>query len=133
MLATDLSLLLEKDPEAPFPLAINILDLDTLLDAFAYFEWGPERFREYLDGREKMHGRVAAGDELEYAGYRIEHGSFDQMFVTDFDQIALNPTYSEVFDRIFLTILDLGGKMVLPGTYLAPDSPIIDLASSVIL
>jgi len=110
MLATDLSLLLEKDTEAPFPLAINILDLGTLLDAFAYFEWGPERFREYLDGRQKMHGRVVAGDELEYAGYLIEHGSFGQLFNTKPDKIFLNPTYSEVFDQIYHA--KLGGEPV---------------------
>jgi len=101
VLATDLSLLLEREPDAPYPFAINVLDLDSLLDAFAYFEWGPERFCEYLDGREKMHGRVSAGDELEYAGYLIEHGSFDQLFEREFDRMSLNPTYSEVFDQIF--------------------------------
>lgn len=39
------------------------------------------------------------------------------------------PIPFEVFDQIFLTILRLGGNMVLPGTYLSADSPILDLAS----
>jgi len=101
LLATDLSLLLNKKTDARFPLAINILDLDTLLDAFSYFEWTPDRLCEYLDGREKMHGRVTADDEMEYAGYLIAHGKFDYLFNKKFDRMFLNPGYSEVFDQLF--------------------------------
>ncbi len=101
MLATDLSLLLEKESKAPYPLCVNILDLDSLLDAFSYFGWNPIRLCEYLDGREKMHGRVTAEDELEYAGYLISHGTFDYMFELKYDRLTLNHSYSEVFDQIF--------------------------------
>ncbi len=110
LLATDLSLLLNKKTDAPFPLAINILDLDTLLDAFSYFKWTPDRLCEYLDGREKMHGRVTADDEMEYAGYLIAHGTFDYLFNEIYDRMFLNPGYSVVFDQIFYA--KHGGKPV---------------------
>jgi len=101
MLATDLSLLLEKEPRAPYPLAINILDLDSLLDAFSYFSWGPEKLCEYIDGREKMHGRVMASDELEYAGFLIDHGTFDYLLKGENDRYQLTPRNAKVFDQIF--------------------------------
>jgi hypothetical protein len=39
------------------------------------------------------------------------------------------PIPLDVYDRIFLTFLRLGANMVLAGTYISPDSPILDLAS----
>ena len=54
-------------------------------------------------------------------------------FINEEDLLAAwkgpGPIPMEVFDRIFLTILRLRGNMVLPGTYVAPDSPILDLAA----
>ncbi|SYZ73722.1 conserved hypothetical protein [Candidatus Zixiibacteriota bacterium] len=101
MLATDLSLLLKKEDLAPYPWAANVLDLESLFDAFSYFGWGLDRFCEYLEAREMMHGKVEAADELEFAGYLISHGSFKGMFEQKYDHLWLNPSYSEVFDRIF--------------------------------
>ncbi len=101
LLATDLSLLLEKEAPARYPLAINILDLDSLLDAFSYIKWGPEKLCEYMEGREEMHGRVSASDELDYAGFLISHGTFEKLLEKGRGGVFIYPDYSGVFDEIF--------------------------------
>lgn len=100
MIATDLSLLLEKKLEDPYPWAANVADLENLFDAFKYFGWKADRFCEYLEGRERLHGKASAEDELEFAGYLIAHGNFDRMLQANHEHTMLNPTYSEVFDEI---------------------------------
>jgi hypothetical protein len=102
-LAVDLSLLLEKEEEDSYPWAVNILDLESLLDAWRYFHWGPEKLCEYLDARIRVHGKIFTTDELDVAGFFIQHGGLDQLFDTEADRIVLNPEYSSVFSKIYMT------------------------------
>jgi len=124
MLATDLSLLLGKDIEYSYPWAVNILDLESIFDAMEYFEWGPDRLCEYLDARERMHGKIAASDELEYLGYLIEHGNYDAMFNHNKDLFILDPSYSNIFTKIHHA--KLGGE---PVEYSPHPPSIIDIKS----
>jgi hypothetical protein len=101
-LAVDLSLLLKKNEDDPFPWAVNVPDLENLIDAWTYFGWGPDKFCEYLQYREKLHGKVFTTDELEIAGCMIEHGELQWIVDLDADRVPLDPTYSDVFDRLFL-------------------------------
>lgn len=39
------------------------------------------------------------------------------------------PVPSRVYDQIFMCALRLGANMILPATYVSPDSPVLDLAS----
>lgn len=100
-LSTDLSLLLEKEETDRYPWAINIFDLETLLDGWGYFSWGPERLCEYLDGRVRLNGIVAANDELEVAGFFVEHGTFDYLLEKEDSRMFLDSTYADVFDKIY--------------------------------
>lgn len=102
-LSVDLSLLLEKEAEDPYPWAVNTLDLEVILDAWSYFNWGPEKLCEYLDSRIKLHGKIFTTDELDVAGCFIRHGSLRHLLTTDAHRIILDPTYSDVFDKIYLT------------------------------
>lgn len=111
MLATDLSLLLQKDPGAAFPWAVNILDLENIINAWLYFGWGPEKLRDYLDLREKLHGRAVADDELDIAGCYIMHGSLRWLVGDDEKRILLDASYSLIFDDIFYATR--GGKPVV--------------------
>ncbi len=99
-LATNLSLLLEKSPEDAYPWAVNITDLSTLAEAWAYFNWGSSQLRDYLEQRLKLHGAVFGGYELEYAGGFINHGGFVELKSTN-TIVQLNPGYSNVFDDIY--------------------------------
>jgi len=100
-LAADLSLLLEKAPEDPYPWAVNILDLENLVDAWDYFKWGPKQLCDYLDARRKLHGKVFTSDELEIAGHFVEHGGLHWLVEAKADRLCLTPDYSDVFDRIY--------------------------------
>lgn len=102
VLATDLSLLLEKEPNDPYPWSVNVVDLDAIADAWAYFDWDAQRFLNYLRDRVKLHGRVMCSDELEAVGFFIAHGGLHWLSNPAADRISLNPHYSEVFDKIYM-------------------------------
>ena len=89
-LGTDLSYELKKPDEERFPLATNLFDFDTICKHFNR----PEQFIRYLELRERLHGRVRTGDELNYAGYFLKYGNQnfnDNTLVTD--------DFSGIFDR----------------------------------
>ena len=100
-LATNLAFFLEKKNEEPYPWAINVLDLESLGEAWNHFSWGAEELVEYLQYRIRLHGQVFSDDELVFAGYYIKHGSLKQLLQTEADHISLNPSYSDVFDDIY--------------------------------
>ena len=100
-LGTDLSVLLEKEDHAEYPWAVNIIDLETFTEALKYRSWGPEKFCEYLDARQHLHGRVLSTDELEIAGVFIKHGTLEPLSNITGDKIFLSPDMSNVFDDIY--------------------------------
>ena len=110
-LATNLSLLLEKDADDSYPWVVNILDLSSLAEAWSYFGWGSAEFREYLEQRILLHGRVFSDDELDYAGYFVRHGDLMSALNTRADLVLISPEYSAIFDDIYRH-LHLGGPPV---------------------
>jgi hypothetical protein len=59
-LATNLSLLLEKDPAEPYPWAVNIWDLEAMADAWAFLGWDFNKLTEYLRQRQEVQGGPGA-------------------------------------------------------------------------
>lgn len=101
-LAVDLSLLLEKREEDSYPWAVNIFDLGNIVDAWGYFQWGADRFSQYLEARTKLHGKVFSTDELEVVGFFVRHGDLHWLVDAQGDRIFMTPDYSDVFDQIYL-------------------------------
>jgi hypothetical protein len=101
---------LEKPEADPYPWAVNIFDLDALLDAWSYFGWGPEKLCEYLDQRQQLHGKVFTTDELAVAGFFVRHGGLRHLKQAETDMVVLNPEYTDVFDKIYLA--KKGGEKV---------------------
>ena len=120
VLSVDLSLLLEKDPDGPYPWAVNILDLESLIDAWEYFGWGPEKICDYVHDRSKLHGKVCTVDELEIAGFFIKHGGLHRIIEANADRLFLTPDYSDVFDQIYKA--QQGGEQVVYN----PTEPFLD-------
>jgi len=89
-LGTDLSYQLKRPEGEPFPLALNLFDLDTICKHFT----GAEQFVAYLQAREHLHGRVHTGDELNFAGYFHKYGNLN---FEDHTQVA--DDFSGIFDR----------------------------------
>lgn len=110
-LATDLSILLSKNEAEPYPWVIDIYSLEAFFDAWKYFDWSPHKFSEYLNQRQKVHGRIFASEELEIAGFFIRHGKLDYLIRKKVPKIVLNSGYSDVFDEIYNT--KYGGKSVV--------------------
>lgn len=100
-LATDLALLLDKPADTPYPWVVNILDLSAIADAWEHLRWGPVELRSYLAARIRLHGKVFASDELEVAGYHLQHGSLASLINTVADRVGLNPSYSDFFDQLY--------------------------------
>ena len=100
-LAVNLSLLLEKNEGDPYPWAVNILDLRTLVDAWEYFGWGADQLIRYLDLRVALHDKVLALDELEITGFFVQHGGLEPLVTAEADRIQLDSSYSNVFDDIY--------------------------------
>lgn len=87
---TDLSLLLEKAHDQPFPFAVNLYDLETICKYFNE----PEKFLGYLRARQTTHGKIHTRDELNLAGYFYKFGNVDLQEGT-----VLMDDFSHVFDR----------------------------------
>ena len=87
---TDLSYELKKEANEPYPLAVNLLDFDTICK---YLNT-PEKFIGYLDAREKLQGKTRTGDELNFAGYYFKQGNLNLEGIT-----LLLDDASNVFDR----------------------------------
>ena len=100
-LAADLSRLLVKDEGVPYPWAVSALRLHELVEGFHQLGWGPGEFVRYLDERERMHGRILGIDELEFAGFWVEHGGLLGL-LDAVPEAMLHPHYSDVFDRLSL-------------------------------
>jgi hypothetical protein len=125
LLAIDLSLLLEIEQGNPYPWAVNILDLEALADAWEYFGWSTDRLTEFLRDRLRLHGRLLSFDELDVAGFFIQHGTLQWLLKWKADRVHLNPVYSNVFDRIYRT--KVGGEPV----FYRPTNPCLgDLTES---
>ena len=125
-LATDLSLLLEKDSDAPSPWALNAVDLESIADAWTYFGWDSSQLWAYLSDRIRLHGRIATDDELDIVGYFIRHGTLNSLLIGDKVLSGLDPSYSGVFDEIYRATCQDGPPVVFD-----PKPPVMmDLRSS---
>lgn len=96
-LTTDLSILLSKTPDDPYPVAISLFDLELLVSRLNE----PTGLLKYLRQRVELHGHVFSHDELDYAGYYLSYGNLDfsrQLKVEPNGLIVLGPEFSRIFD-----------------------------------
>lgn len=101
LLATDLELLLEREPGDPYPWVISVLDRETLANGWRFLGLTDEQLREYLQLRVELHGRVFSSDELDYVGSFLKHGAAGLRPKSEDELIFLNPNYSGLFDAIY--------------------------------
>jgi hypothetical protein len=95
-LTSDLSLLLEKEQDAPYPLAISQFDLELLLTRLNT----PDKLFNYMRERCQLHGSVFGSDELDFAGYYLRYGNlnFDAQ-LKKADKISLGGDFCRIFDE----------------------------------
>lgn len=118
-LATNLSALLDKDPDDSYPLAISLFDLDLLVTRLNT----PERFLDYIRQRSALHGLVYGGDELDFAGYYLKYGNLDlsEHLRGREGMIMLGGDFSRIFDEDWYKGhgFDVGGDDKAAGPYVA--------------
>ncbi|HEY5021977.1 MAG TPA: SEC-C domain-containing protein, partial [Gemmatimonadaceae bacterium] len=111
-LACDLATLLKKAPCEPYPWAVNLYDLESLLEGFRMRDWGPPEFRRFLEQRQGLHGHIIASDELDVAGAFLRYGSLEMLPIEPDTKIQMD--FGEIFDEIY--VANLGGPDVAWGT-----------------
>ena len=101
ILGCNLSLLLDKPENEPYPFSTNLYDLENIIDGFMYFNYGPERFLDYLDERSVLHEKFMAWDELEITGFYLVYNGFDKLKEKETDLIHFTPDMASIFDKIY--------------------------------
>jgi hypothetical protein len=99
-LACDLSTLLEKPPNGPYPWAVNLYDLESFLDGFRLRDWGVPQLAKFLEEREGLHGRIIATDELDVAGAFLRYGSYNMLPIKPDTKIQMQ--FGDIFDEIYV-------------------------------
>jgi hypothetical protein len=99
--AVDLSMLLEKETDDHYPWAVNVNDLDNTVCAFVRKQWGPEKFREFLDQRQRLQGKAMTDDELEIVGAFVLYGTLEPWLSRPADKIFFQNGFSRLFDEIY--------------------------------
>lgn len=102
MLATNLTLMLEKKEDEPYPWVICIQDLKFYFDCLKEIDLDHDYFLNYIHERIKIHGKATACDELEYAGAYLNYGGFDFINKEVNSNVFLDISESRVFDEIHI-------------------------------
>ncbi|EOZ7558018.1 hypothetical protein ABFP20_001325 [Enterobacter hormaechei] len=105
LLATDLTILLEKPDGVKYPWVINIDDLRFLISCLKYIGKDWLYFIDYLSQRVNLMGKIIAADELEIAGAFLKYNGFENIN-KDSPQLLLDISESTVFDEIHLAKLE---------------------------
>lgn len=98
--ATNLALMLEKDPDVPYPWVVCVTDLEYLVDAIVHLGQSVETLDTYLAQRPLLHGKVMGTDELEYFGAFLRHGGLHDYIAAQADFIPMDITESDILDDI---------------------------------
>jgi hypothetical protein len=102
LLAANLELLLEKEPDDAYPWAVCVLSLEPFLGAFKRRGWGGDELDRFLAERRELHGRVITSDELEVGGYFIQNGSLRTLIDREYDLLVLTHDFAEIFDELYV-------------------------------
>ncbi len=104
ILATQLSLLLEKPQDESYPWACNLYDLDTICNAFKFKKWNANKFLQYMDERTELHENLFATDELEICGHFLHEGNLNKIkskIKNKNDMIHFTADMANIFDDIY--------------------------------
>lgn len=109
-LATNLSLLLEKEPGDEYPYCISLYDLRQLAEYKDQFGITPAVFADYVAQRNKIQGKAFTDDELDLWGYFLKHKGFENI-VRAPDEIVMIPlSYSSMFDKAYRNSREYGSS-----------------------
>jgi len=117
IISNNLSLLLSKDSDQPFPWSCYLYDLETLLSSIKYLKHDYKKFLEYLDFRQNNHHKFFTTDELEIAGLFLSQTDLTKIDITNSDYVFLSHEMSRLFDKIFYESKGQEYKLDVPTEY----------------
>lgn len=124
---TDLSSLLKKDEDALFPWSVCIDDIEAFFLLMRKLLKGiaSNRFIEFLDYRERLHGHVLCSDELEICGWYLNDREQFKEYADRESLINTAPNMGTIFDAYYRVGLGFKNEfdMVHKRHYQLPDYP----------
>lgn len=124
---TDLSSLLNKDEEALFPWSVCIDDIEVFFLLMRKLLKGiaSNRFVEFLDYRERLHGHVLCSDELEICGWYLNDREQFKEYADRESLINTSPNMGTIFDAYYRVGLGFKNEfdMAFKKHYALPDYP----------
>lgn len=124
---TDLSSLLKKDEDALFPWSVCIDDIEAFFLLMRKLLKGiaSNRFLEFLDYRERLHGHVLCSDELEICGWYLNDREQFKEYADRESLINTPPNMGTIFDAYYRVGLGFKNEfdMVHKRHYQLPDYP----------
>ena len=124
---TDLSSLLKKDEDALFPWSVCIDDIEAFFLLLRKLLKGiaSNRFIEFLDYRERLHGHVLCSDELEICGWYLNDREQFKEYADRESLINTTPNMGTIFDAYYRVGLGFKNEfdMVHKRHYQLPDYP----------
>jgi len=109
----NLSFLLKKPDNEPYPWSCHLYDLEAIIDVFIHKKLTPEEFLDYLNFREKFHSKFLAFYESDIVGsYLLDHDISQKINEDDTYFYAVLPhSPSKVFDDAYLSKKGIGSEV----------------------
>lgn len=102
ILASNLTLLLEKEKNEPYPLVTSIDNLELIISGFQFFGLGQKEFIKYIKQRDYYHEKFHSADELGIAGLFLNNNGLDKIKGIEIvDMIFVSNADSDIFDKIY--------------------------------
>lgn len=124
---TDLASLLEKDEDALFPWSVCVDDIEAFFLLMRKLLKGiaSNRFVEFLDYRERLHGHVLCSDELEICGWYLNDREQFKESADGESLINTTPKMGTIFDAYYSVGLGFKNEfdIVYKRQYPLPDYP----------
>ena len=97
----DLSILLEIKDDYSYPWSICVDDLEVFFLALRKKSPGTALFRSYLNQREKFHGRLVCGDELETCALFLQNPNLFKSYSDSTSPIVFDPRSTSYFEFLY--------------------------------
>ena len=106
VIQTDLASLLDKEEDALFPWSVCIDDIEAFFLLMRKMLKGiaSNRFVEFLDYRERLHGHVMCSDELEICGWYLNDREQFKEYALCKELLITSASFFLQFGRSYLTL-----------------------------
>ncbi|PFF75825.1 hypothetical protein CN341_19705 [Bacillus cereus] len=108
IIASNLSYLLEKEESELYPFAVNLYDLELIVDYIKFKSLGEKSFVDYLNFRQLYHKKFIATDELDIFGYFLSKP--DYKIFREQDIIFVSPENADIIDEMYFSRLGIYKK-----------------------